>query len=56
MFAVKPAAEMKVKVGNDQEKAQSERNSYSKNRGGKKLYYSKFDKHQNFIFVHGTYL
>ena len=25
----------KVKVGNDQEKAQSERDSHSKNRGGK---------------------
>ena len=24
-----------VQIGNDQEKAQSERNSYSKNRGGK---------------------
>ena len=24
-----------IQVGNDQEKAQSERNSYSKNRGGK---------------------
>ena len=28
---------IKVKVGNDQEMAQSERNSDSKNRGGKKL-------------------
>ena len=27
----------KVQVGNDQEKAQSEWNSHSKNRGGKKL-------------------
>ena len=27
----------KVQVGNDQEKAQSERNSHSKNQGGKKL-------------------
>ena len=27
----------KVKVGNDQEMAQSERNSHSKNRGGKNL-------------------
>ena len=27
----------KVQVGNDQEKAQSERNSHSKNRVGKKL-------------------
>ena len=27
----------KVQVGNDQEKAQSEKDSYSKNRGGKKL-------------------
>ena len=27
----------KVQVGNDQEKAQSERNSHSKNRGGEKL-------------------
>ena len=26
----------KVQVGNDQEKAQSEKNSHSKNRGGKK--------------------
>ena len=26
----------KVQVGKDQEKAQSEKNSYSKNRGGKK--------------------
>ena len=26
----------KVKVGNDQERAQSEKNSHSKNRGGKK--------------------
>ena len=26
----------KVQVGNDQEKAQSERDSHSKNRGGKK--------------------
>ena len=25
----------KVQIGNDQEKAQAERNSYSKNRGGK---------------------
>ena len=28
---------VKVKVGNDQEMAQSERNSNYKNRGGKKL-------------------
>ena len=28
---------LKVKVGNDQEFAQSEKNSHSKNRGGKKL-------------------
>ena len=27
----------KVQVGNDREKAQSERDSHSKNRGGKKL-------------------
>ena len=27
----------KVQVGNDQEKAQSEKDSHSKNRGGKKL-------------------
>ena len=27
---------IKVQVGNDQEKAQSERNSHPKNRGGKK--------------------
>ena len=27
----------KVQVGNDQEKTQSERDSHSKNRGGKKL-------------------
>ena len=27
----------KVQVGNEQEKAQSERNSHSKNRSGKKL-------------------
>ena len=27
---------LKVKVGNDKEMAQSERNSHSKNRGGKK--------------------
>ena len=26
---------IQIQVGNDQEKAQSERNSYSKNRGGK---------------------
>ena len=30
------AANGKVQIGNDQEKALSERNSYSKNRGGKK--------------------
>ena len=30
-------AKKKVQVGNDQEKVQSERNSHSKNRGGKKL-------------------
>ena len=29
----------KVQVGKDQEKAQSERDSYSKNRGGKKTNY-----------------
>ena len=30
-------ASKKVQVGNDQEKAQSEKDSHSKNRGGKKL-------------------
>ena len=30
---------IKVKVGNDQVKAQPERDSHSKNRGGKKLNY-----------------
>ena len=32
----KPVAQEKVQVGKDQEKAQSEKDSYSKNRGGKK--------------------
>ena len=31
------AFEKNVHVGNDQEKAQSEKDSHSKNRGGKKL-------------------
>ena len=31
------AATQKVQVGKDQEKAQSEKDSHSKNRGGKKL-------------------
>ena len=31
--------EKKVQVGKDQEKAQSEKDSHSKNRGGKKLNY-----------------
>ena len=33
---VAPIFEKKVQVGKDQEKAQSERDSHSKNRGGKK--------------------
>ena len=32
-----PRVEKKVHVGKDQEKAQSEKDSHSKNRGGKKL-------------------
>ena len=32
-------ASLEVKVGSDQEMAQSERNSHSRNRGGKKLNY-----------------
>ena len=36
--SVAPATDSKkVQVGKDQEKAQSEKDSYSKNRGGKKL-------------------
>ena len=35
VFIYKCFDEKKVKLGNDQEKAQSERNSHSKNRGGK---------------------
>ena len=41
-FSIKPAfffsvlVIKQIQVGNDQEKAQSERNSYSKSRGGKK--------------------
>ena len=31
------SANKKIQVGNDQENAQSERNSHFKNRGGKKL-------------------
>ena len=35
---LKPRIQVKkVQVGNDQEKAQSEKDSHSKNRGGKKL-------------------
>ena len=33
---VKPRRTKKVQVGKDQEKAQSEKDSHSKNRGGKK--------------------
>ena len=44
---------MKVQVGKDQEKAQSEKDSHSKNRGGKKPYWwdmSIFTRTVNFLF------
>ena len=37
LVEIEPLHLTKVQVGNDQEKAQSERNSHSKDRGGKKL-------------------
>ena len=42
-------SKQKVQVGNDQEKAQSEKDSHSKNRGGKKL------KYQSGIYTMKTY-
>ena len=36
MYAVHLLPHLKVQVGKDQEEAQSEKNSHSKNRGGKK--------------------
>ena len=37
MFGLNGKDSKKIQVGNDQEKAQSERDSHSNNRGGKKL-------------------